>query len=64
MIYRFKTPDCPDANGRQPKAGDVRFVIDFKTDDGGHIFIEMGRKGREAILDCLAQEAADYPEEK
>lgn len=64
MIYRFKTKDCPDANGRQPQFGEQKWTLNFPTEDGGRVFIEMGNKGREAILTMLAQEDSDDAAEK
>lgn len=59
MIYRFKTKDCPDANGRVPAGGDQKWTVYFPTEDGGRVYIEMGRQGREAMRSMLAQEDAD-----
>lgn len=59
MIYRFKTKDCPDANGRQPLAGEQKWTAYFPTADGGRVYIEMGPEGRAAMLSMLAQEDTD-----
>lgn len=59
MIYRFKTKDCPDANGRQPESGDQKWTVYFPTEDGGRVYIEMGKSGREAMLSMLKQEEID-----
>ena len=59
MIYRFKTKDCPDANGRTPQASEQKWTVYFPTEDGGRVYIEMGSKGREAMLSMLAQEEID-----
>lgn len=62
MIYRFKTLDCPDANGRKPEFGDQKWTASFPLEDGGKLFIEMGAEGRAAMLSMLAQEGKDDAE--
>lgn len=59
MIYRFKTKDCPDADGRQPQSGERKWTLDFQLEDGGRLYVEMGRKGRNALIEMIAQEDAD-----
>lgn len=59
MNYRFKTKDCPDANGRAPQAGEQKWTVYFPTEDGGRVYVEMGKQGRDAMLSMLAQEEED-----
>lgn len=59
MIYRFKTKDCPDANGRQPLSGEQKWTAYFPAEDGGRVYIEMGEEGRAALLKMFDMEEAD-----
>jgi hypothetical protein len=56
MIHRFKTIDCPDANGRKPQHGEKRWVLRFPLEGGDIIEVVMGKEGRAAILTLLKAE--------
>lgn len=60
MIIKHKSSDCPDANGRQPISGEQKWTLIFPLENGDdYLEIEMGKKGREAIIAMLKQEEAD-----
>jgi hypothetical protein len=42
---RFRTIDHPEANGRQPKAGEVAYVIVLPLEDGRSLELGMGPIG-------------------
>ena len=58
MIYRFKTADCPDADGRVPEAGDQMWTLSFPLEEGGRLHVQVGKVGRDALLAMLAMEEA------
>lgn len=58
-IYSFRTKDHPEANGRRPQNGEQAWTIDFTLEDGGKLYVKMGKVGRQALKDMLAQEEAD-----
>ncbi len=62
----YRSLDHPEANGRvpNPEAKESGWRFRFPLEDGSLLFVEVGREGREAIRDVLAQEDADtggYP---
>ena len=60
MIKRFKSSDCPDAGGRIPLAGEQKWDISFPLEGGDdYLELEIGKKGREALLAMLEQEVID-----
>ena len=65
MIIKYKSADHPEANGRKPQPGDLRWTLSFPLENGDdYLELEIGRKGREAILDMLNQENKDFPKGK
>lgn len=60
MIRKFKASDCPDADGRQPLAGEQKWTLSFPLEGGDdYLEIEVGAKGRAAMLAMLKQEEID-----
>lgn len=59
MIYRFKSKDCPDADGRTPLAGELKWTLDFPLPDGGKVYVELGAVGMAALKDMLGWEECD-----
>ena len=65
MIIKYKSADHPEANGRKPQIGDLRWTLSFPLENGDdYLELEIGGKGREAILDMLNQEDKDFPKDK
>lgn len=58
MIYTFRTKDHPEANGREPQAGDQGWTLTFPLEEGGFLFVHTGRTGRDAMRAMLAMEYA------
>lgn len=56
---RFKTRDCPDANGRTPLPGEQKWTLRFPLPDGSDLFVEIGAVGRKALEDMIRQEEID-----
>lgn len=60
MLIKYRTMDAPEANGRTPISGEARWRLSFPLENGDdYLEIELGEKGRRAILDMLAQETED-----
>jgi len=59
-IVRFRTKDHPAANGREPETGETAWTLRFPLENGRELHVELGRIGRDAILDMLGREDADY----
>lgn len=60
MIRRLKTRCCPDAGGREPEPGEQKWTLSFPLEGGDdYLELEVGRRGRDALLAMLAQEEAD-----
>jgi hypothetical protein len=59
IIHQFKSIDCPDANGRQPKHGEVMWTLKFPLDNGDTLLVDIGEKGRYHIAKMMAQDEAD-----
>jgi hypothetical protein len=60
MTKTFKTACCPDADGRTPLAGEQKWTLNFPLEGGDDVlFVEMGKKGRDAIVAMLRQEEKD-----
>ena len=59
MSYKFKTQDCPDANGRTPLPGEQKWMLDFPLEDGNKLFVEVGAKGISALKEMLGWEEHD-----
>lgn len=55
----FRTKDSPDANGRVPVTGDIKWTLMFPLDTGEKLYVSMGQGGRDAILSMLAEETND-----
>lgn len=43
MIFKFFSPDAPQALGRKAQAGDDQWGLVFGTDDGGEVTVYVGR---------------------
>jgi hypothetical protein len=56
----LSTVDDPEANGRQPQAGESRWILDFPLSTGRRLFLTIGRKTRDAWKTMLQQEEEDY----
>lgn len=59
MIIKYKSSDCPDANGRQPNFGELRWTLAFPLENGDKLEVEIGLKGHKALLHMLGQEKTD-----
>ena len=60
MIRQVKSTCCPDANGRQPKDGEQSWTLRFPLENGqDYMEVKIGKRGRDALLDMLGQEAID-----
>jgi len=55
----YRTKDHPEANGRQPIAGEHAWTFTFPIEDGSTLTVHVGKKGRAALLNMANQEAAD-----
>lgn len=55
----FLGHDHPMAKGRKPERGESEWRFLFTLDDGSTLVVKVGRRGREAFLRMLAEEAAD-----
>lgn len=60
-VTRVKTKDCPDANGRQPLAGELKFTLKFPLEDGSYLFIEISEKELDGFRTMLKEHDSDYP---
>lgn len=58
-VVRYKTDDCPDANGRQPLVGELKWTLSFRLEDGTKLELQIGEKCRRAFKAMLAQEEID-----
>lgn len=64
MLIKFKSIDCPDANGRQPLYGEGKWTMTIPLANGDdYLEIEIGKKGRDGLIAMLAQEEIDDAEE-
>jgi hypothetical protein len=60
MLIRYKTSDCPDADGREPRFGEQKWTLTFPLEGGDdYVEVEIGQKGRAALLAMLKQEEED-----
>lgn len=60
MILKYRSSDCPDANGRIPKSGEQKWTLSFPLENGDdYLEIVIGRRGREAIKAMFNQEESD-----
>lgn len=60
MIIFHRASDCPDANGRVPLSGEQKWTLSLPLENGDdYLFIEIGKRGRNAILAMLVQEDKD-----
>lgn len=57
IVYR--TEDCPDANGRTPTVGDLRWKFQFPLDNGDTLILFMGSTAHLAMIEMLQNEADD-----
>ena len=54
MIQVIRTADHPEANGRQPLAGERDYVVSFPHENGDdYIEIRMGERGYRALCDMI-----------
>ncbi len=63
-MYRFKTKDHPEANGRQPKPGEIGYRFFFPLEDGNVLVVHTGEVGKNALAEVLRQaetQAAELP---
>lgn len=60
----LKTKCDPEANGRKPKFGDVRFTCTLPLEDGTELVLQMGRKGRDLLFGMLIADCQDSGEEE
>jgi len=59
----LRTDDHPEANGRQPRNGEVEYRLNFKLETGENLIIQMGQSSRDDILTLLEQEQTDIDKE-
>jgi hypothetical protein len=59
MLHRFKTQDCPDANGRTPDAGELKWTLTFPLENGDILHVEIGERARDALRWMMRQEERD-----
>ena len=55
----FHTKDSPEANGRLPQEGDVRYGASFTLDDSRTLVLYFGQIGLDAIKTMLREMAVD-----
>jgi len=59
-FIEFRDRTDPEANGRVPQNGDVRYTLLFPLEDGTELRIHMGREGcahvRKVVLDSFMDE--------
>lgn len=56
-ILKHTAIDHPEANGRQPLAGERGWTLSIPLENGDdYLEIRLGKRGRDAILDMLKQE--------
>lgn len=60
----LRTLDDPEANGREPEQGDVRFVLHLPLENGSTLTIRMGRQGRDTLFGMLIAECHDSGEKE
>lgn len=60
----LKTIDDPEANGRQPVAGDERWKLTFKLENGESLDIWCGKKSRDLMFGMLIADCQDSGEEE
>lgn len=58
----LKAKDDPEANGRKPQYGDVRFTLTVPLESGDDLIIQMGRKSRDLIFGMLIADCHDSGE--
>jgi hypothetical protein len=59
----MRTESAPDANGRQPKAGDERWTIRLPLDNGDKLILFMDRACRDKLFGMLIAERVELGEE-
>jgi hypothetical protein len=57
----LKTKDCPDANGRTPQLGDVKYTLALPLENGETLFLELGSKGYEQMGQQLLDMMTNTP---
>jgi hypothetical protein len=62
MSYRFNTRDHPEANNRQPIAGELAFNAIFPIENGGELVVGMGREGYIRHVATMLAMLEDDPE--
>ncbi len=59
MYYRFRSVDCPSANGRVAQDGEATYTLSVSLEEGGRLDVQMGRAAineLRAVLDNFALE--------
>jgi len=55
MIYKFMTVDYPDAEGNNPKEGDICYRVSIPLVDGGTLELMLGDVTRRFLVHALSQ---------
>ena len=58
-VIFYHAHDSPEANGRLPQAGDVRYDLSFALDDGRTLVVCVGQTGLESFTTMLREMAVD-----
>ncbi len=56
-IIRYRSIDSPDARGRNPESGELRWTLSIPLENGDdYLEVAVGKRGRDAIKRMLQQE--------
>ena len=59
---KLRTKCDPEANGRQPQSGDVRFTMTLPLESGEELTVQMGKEGRDLLFGMLIADCHDSNE--
>lgn len=62
MTHTFRTGCDPEASGRKPQPGDVRFTVTLPLENGEFLKVTMGKKGRDLLFGMLIADCHDSGE--
>ena len=55
-LYRFRTEDHPEANGRKQERGDKVWDFKFTLEDGSTLILQVGKVSHDAFKSIVMQE--------
>lgn len=61
MTHEFKTPDHPEANGRQPQSGESAYPLTFPLENGDTLIVAMGTEGFRHLSNVVLAMLTDAP---